>query len=250
MDTAPPDPLSTVYHSCRRALISYVTRMVLRPEVAEEIVQQAVLNLIEADNRPLEAEGMRAMLFKAASRLAIDHLRRHGTWREDVMEETRLRAEADAGFMTQSAALRGSPEMSSIARQHLAVCLSCTMRNLLPQQAAALLLVEVYGFTVDEAAGMCEASFGQVKNWLQSARAALGEKYKARCALINKQGVCHECSELSEFFLGRRQDPLEGSARDLDARLAIVREQREEPLDRWHRLVMRITADLLGQGGR
>lgn len=246
MKVAPSDLVATVYQRNRGALVSYVTRMVLRPEVAEEIVQQAALQLLEAGKRPADAEGMRAVLFTAASRLAIDHLRRHGTWREDIMDDTRLRAEADARFMAESMAMHGSPEVASIARQHLAVCLSCTMRNLLPQQAAALLLVEVYDFTVEEAAGMCAASFGQLKNWLQQGRAILRDKYQARCALVNKRGVCHECTELSEFFTGRRDDPLDGTVRDVDARWNIVRAQREEPLDRWHRMVMEIAADLLG----
>ena len=41
-------------------------------------------------------------------------------------------------------------EMAAIAREHLAVCLVCTLRNLLPQQAAALLLREVHGLPIAE----------------------------------------------------------------------------------------------------
>lgn len=248
MEAPPFDLAGTVYQCSRRELVSYVTRMVLRPEVAEEIVQQAALKLLEPDgNRPSDPEGVRAWLFKVASHLAIDHLRRHGTWRETVMQETRQIAEADEHFMGQSHLMRGSAEVSAIAREHLAVCLSCTLRNLPPPQAAALLLVEVYGFTVDEAAQMLDAGFGQIKNWLQSARGFLHEKYEARCALVSKQGVCHECTELSEFFHDRVDDPLAGTARDLDARFTLVRQQRDAPMDRWHTMVMDITFDLLGR---
>ena len=90
------------------------------------------------------------------------------------------------------------------------------LRNLGPEQAAALLLAEVYGFTVGEAAEILGATFGQAKNWIQTARARMQEKYAATCALIAKQGVCYQCVELSEFFTGRREDPLDGTTKDIE----------------------------------
>jgi RNA polymerase sigma-70 factor (ECF subfamily) len=135
--------------------------------------------------------------------------------------------------------------MRAIAREHLSVCFSCSLRNLGPEQAAALLLAEVYGFTVGEAAGILGATFGQAKNWIQTARARMQEKYAATCALITKQGVCYQCVELSEFFTGRREDPLDGTTKDIDARLAILRERRAAELGPWHRLMMRIVDDIL-----
>jgi RNA polymerase sigma-70 factor, ECF subfamily len=185
------------------------------------------------------------VLFRVATNLAIDHLRRHSTWRETILLDTRERAVNDAAFVAESQLLRGSPETRAIAREHLTVCLSCTLRNLPPEQAAALLLVEVYGFTVPEAAGILGVAFGQAKGWIQSARAKLREKYDATCALVTKQGVCYQCVELSGFFNGREDDPLDGTPRDIDARLAILREHRDATLGPWHRLMMRIVDDVL-----
>ena len=193
-------------------------------------------------------EGVRAWLFRAATNLAIDHLRRHSTWRENVLVETRERAIGDEAFVAESQLLRGSPETKAIAREHLAVCFACTLRNITPQHASALLLAEVYGFTVQEAAQILGASAGQTKSWIQSARAKLREKYQETCALVTKQGVCYQCTELSEFFTGRKEDPLDGTARDIDAHLAILRQHRDT-LGPWHRLMMRIVDDVLG-GGR
>ena len=45
--------------------------------------------------------------------------------------------------------------------------------------AVAILLAEVYGFTLDEAARILEASTLQAKNWVQSGRARLRDKYAA-----------------------------------------------------------------------
>src|SRR4029434_3541249 len=91
--------LAEVYQATRPQLISYVTRMVVRPAIAEEIVQQAALRLTESPRPPTDAEGTRAWLFRAATNLAIDHLRRHSTWREDVLFETQKLAGRGGAFL-------------------------------------------------------------------------------------------------------------------------------------------------------
>lgn len=236
------------FQSNRRALTGYLTRLVVREDIAEELVQQAALRALEQDRLPESAVEMRAWFFRVATNLALDHLRKHGTWREGVLGEARGRAEADAGFVAESRLLSGSPETKTIAKDHLAVCFACTLRNLRHEESAALLLKEVYDFTVDDVARVMGASFGQAKAWIQSARARLTAKYQSTCALVAQQGVCFQCVELDRFFHADRGDPLAASPRDLDARLAIVRERREEPLGRWHRQMMRLVEEVLDEG--
>lgn len=245
MVNAQSELLASAYQHSRRDLSTYITRIVVRPEVAEEIVQEAALRLVQAENLPADPRGTRAWLFRVATNLAIDYLRRHSTWRENILVETKERAVSDEAFVAESQLLRGSPEMRAIAREHLVVCFSCVLRNLPPERAAALLLTEVYGFGIEEAAEMLGATFGQAKSWIQAARAKLREKYDATCALITKQGVCYQCVELSEFFNGQKEDPLQGTPGDMDARLAILRERRDASLGPWHRLMMRIVDDVL-----
>ncbi|MBI4486164.1 MAG: hypothetical protein HY655_09155 [Acidobacteria bacterium] len=54
--------------------------------------------------------------------------------------------------------------MTAIAPEHLAVCFACTLRNLPPLEAAALLLREVHGFSTAETAKVLDATPVQVKN--------------------------------------------------------------------------------------
>jgi len=236
---------AAVYERHRRELIAYATRLVVRPAVAEELVQEAALRLLGEDRVPVDENQLRAWLFRVVSNLAIDHLRRHSTWREQMPVDLRARAEADPAFMAASGAMRGAPEMAAIAREHLAVCFGCTLRNLPPREAAALLLKEVHGFTTREAADALDASPVQVKNWLQSARRTLDERYGATCALVAKQGVCHQCVELDVYFNGARRDPLAGTARDLRARIAIVREQADATPGPWHRRLLALVDEVL-----
>jgi len=237
--------LSQGWQRLRPELVGYLRRLLAREELAEEVAQQAALRAVEAEDVPEDAAGLRAWLFRVATNLALDHLRRHATWREGVLDETRGRAEGDAAFVAESRLLSGSPEMRSIAREHLAVCMACTLRNLRPEESAALLLREVHGFTVEETARAMDARFAQVKGWIQSARARLTERYASTCALVSQAGACFQCVELDRFFGAGAGDPLAGTARDLDARLVILRERREAPLGPWHRRMMQLVDDVL-----
>lgn len=237
--------LAKDWASARAELTNYATRIVLRKDVAEEVVQQAAVRLMEADAPPSTAEAVRAWLFRVVTNLGIDHVRRHSTQRERVMEETKAMATADAAFMAEMESLRGSDEHRAMAREHLSVCFSCTLRVFPAQRAAALLLVEVFDFTVAEAADMLEARPGQVKNWIQECRAGLDARYAETCALVTKKGVCHECVELSEYFTGKGENPLEGTSGTTSARLAILQERRETALGPWHTKLMVIVDDLL-----
>jgi Sigma-70, region 4 len=140
---------------------------------------------------------------------------------------------------------RGSPEMAAIAREHLAACFSCTLGQLPPDQAAALLLKEVYGFTTDEVAEILDARFAQVKNWLQAARATMKQRYEQTCALITKQGVCHQCVELDGSFRANRGSPLAGTGGQLDDRLRILQEMRDQPPGRWTRMLSELLDEIV-----
>jgi len=243
--TSDRDHLAAGFRAHRRSLTGYVSRLVLREDVAEEIVQQTAVRALEQSAIPEDPGALRAWLFRVATNLAVDHLRRHSTWRETVLDDARERAEASAPFVTESRLLAGSAEARTIAKDHLAVCFACTLRNLSPQEASALLLKEVYDFTVEEVAQVMDARSGQVKAWIQAARGALRERYGASCALVQQQGACFQCVELDRFFQAGAGDPLAGTAGDLEARLAIVRERREAPLGPWHRQLMRLVTAIL-----
>lgn len=233
------------YERHRPELVNYATRLVLRQSIAEELVQEAAVRLLRDDRIADDDAQIRGWLFRVVSNLAIDHLRRHSTWKEMVLVDTRARAEADPAYVAESLQLRGNPEMAAIAREHLAVCFACTLRNLPPPQAAAFLLREVHAFSTAETAEALDATSIQVKNWIQQARRTMEERYGHTCALVTKNGVCHQCVELDGFFNGTQRDPLAGSKRDLTARLAIVRATRNAALGPWHRRMLKLVEDIL-----
>ena len=236
--------LALQFDAVRPELMAYLCRLVVRPQVAEDLVQTTFLRGIEtADRLPPTTEGLRAWLFRVATNLAIDELRRHSTWREKMILDLRESAEAKAAIVEQSRALSGTPETRAIAREHLVACLACTLRNLPERRAAALLLKEVHGFSVEEAAGMLDATPAQAKNWLQEARAVMTRRYGTTCALLAKSGVCHQCVELDGFFAAHAGNPLVGDT-SLDARLRIAAELKDRPWGPWHRRIFALIEEL------
>lgn len=236
------DAVAEAWAEHRSDLERFVRRMVVRDEIAEEIVQRTAERAISAGKTPESPAEMRPWLFRIAANLAIDELRRQGMWREDALIDARAAAEGDQTFIAASESMRSTPEVAAIARQHLSFCFSCTLRTLSPPRAAALLLVEMYGFSVKETAAVLESSVAQAKNWVQEARATLRARYATTCALIEKQGVCYQCAELAGFFNGRPENPLAGTGAGLEGRLRILRATDDDALSDWHRLLVRIIA--------
>jgi len=238
--------MALLMQGMRQELTGYLTRLVIRPSVAQELFQATAVRALEALNSAPKAEAeLRPWLFRIATNLGIDELRRHGAWREELMLDARKAAESSTSFMDGLADYRGNPETAAVAREHLAICFSCTLGQLPPEHGAALLLTEVYGFGVQETADVMQARFAQVKYFIQQARAAMQKKYAATCALIAKQGVCYQCVELDGFFAANQGNPLAGTAADeVDARLAVLKSLRSHPPGVWHHRLMVIFDEL------
>ncbi|MBI3479704.1 MAG: RNA polymerase sigma factor [Nitrosomonadales bacterium] len=233
------------FEAVRKELTGYLSRLVVRPQVAEDLVQTTFLRSLEAiENAPDEIANSRAWFFRVATNLAFDELRRHSSWRENMMPDLRELAENDPGFVAHSIAMAGTPETKAIAREHLVACFACVLRNLPERKAAAFLLKEVHGFKLAEVAGLLGTSEGQAKNWLQEARSHMDARYSQTCALLNKQGVCYQCVELDEFFGAGQGNPLGNTNGDIEARTQILKDMRDQQYGAWHKLLFELLDDL------
>ncbi len=226
------DALATTFEALRPELTGYLARLVVRLDVAEELAQTTAVRALEhLDSAPSTTASLRRWLFRIATNLALDERKRHGAWRETLMQDIKAHAETDRRHQLRLAQGRGSPELQTIAREHLSFCFACTVGRLPPDQAAALLLRELFGFDRNETAGILGIDPVRVKNRLQDARRATREAYRDTCALVTKKGACYQCAELDEFYgTGERRDPLEPTDDRLTQRLRVVRDQ---PIGTW-----------------
>ena len=68
------------------------------------------------------------------------------------------------------------------------------------EQQLCIYLKEVYEFKVSEIIGILNTTEAMVKYYLHTGRTKMISIFDGRCALINKQGTCHQCSELNGIF--------------------------------------------------
>lgn len=231
------DALTTI----RPEIVRYLTRLTGNPDTAEDVVQTTYLRAHEALERAPSAPGeLRRWLFRIATNLALDELRRRKRWHSKGVIELRQVAEADPAFMHRSAEMVGSPEVTHLVREHLDTCFGCVLRNLPLVQAASVLLREVHEFSIAEIAEVLGARNTQVKNWVQAGRRTMQDRYADTCALVTKRGVCHQCSELTEFF--RAQGPRDFGITDaaMDERISVIRVLNNVPLGQWHRELLKL----------
>ena len=85
-------------------------------------------------------------------------------------------------------------------KEHIDTCFTCISKSLPIENQIALLLKDVYDFTVKEIMLIIDKSEGQVKYNIQKARKSMEDIFDNRCALVNKKGTCHQCSELNGWF--------------------------------------------------
>ena len=129
-----------------------------------------------------------------------------------------------------------TPEQEYEVKEHLEYCFNCINKTLEIEHQVCLLLKEVYDFKIREIVEITELSEGKVKHTIANARKLLIEIFDKRCAFVNKNGVCHQCTELTGILnpkqdaqvkanklkLARKQ-ATENQEKLLDIRLELVR---------------------------
>jgi RNA polymerase sigma-70 factor, ECF subfamily len=175
----------------RPKLVAFAYRMVAHRQDAEELVQDALLKAHRALPTFRGEARLETWLFSILTRGCLDHLRARRRWRWDAQEVARLDPGGAHGRVHDALSV-GRFE----AREHIAYCFSCVTRSLSPEEAAALLLREVFGYSNDEASRICDVSEPVLRHRLSAARAAMKDAFDDLCGLVSKHGVCHQCAGL------------------------------------------------------
>lgn len=193
--------LTTEFERCRPALKSYILRITANKQDAEDIVQETWIRAQRSAENFKADSSIKTWLFAIAQNIARDHLRSLKRWPEDVGDIFREAGMRDPDFLREAMAIRHtSPQGQFEIREHIAFCFTCVSRSLPLEQQLALMLKEVYEFSAKEIATIMETSEAMVKYYLHTGRGKMIDVFDKRCALINKAGVCHQCTELNGIF--------------------------------------------------
>ena len=193
--------LTTEFERCRPALRSYILRITANKQEAEDITQETYIRAHRNVPNFKGDSSVKTWLFAIAQNIARDHLRSLKRWPEDVGDICKDAAMKDPDFFREAMTIRQtSPHGAFEIREHIAFCFTCVSRSLPLEQQLALMLKEVYAFSVKEIATIMQNTEAMVKYWLHSGRGRMIAMFDRRCALINKEGVCHQCTELNGIF--------------------------------------------------
>lgn len=155
--------LRTIYDREAPALIGVAIRILRRRELAEEVVQEAFVQIWRNATRFDPALGSgRAWIFAIVRNRALNHLRDD---RHVPVEDAELESFADRDGEVDDAFERLA-ETSALRR-----CLA----RLDPQRRRAVLLAYVTGLSHGEIAGLIGAPLGTVKAWIRRSLLSLRE---------------------------------------------------------------------------
>jgi RNA polymerase sigma-70 factor (ECF subfamily) len=183
----------------RKPLFGYIYRMVMLRQDAEDLLQDVLVRVLEGIRTYRGEARFKSWLFGIATHVCLDHLRAKKRWRVEAQLIGEKEATADPEKVAGLTAIMQQPGFSFEIREHIAFCFSCIARTLPPEEQAALMLKEVLGFTGEEAAGILGVSEPVFRHRLSAARAQMIGDYDGLCALINKSGLCYQCSALQQI---------------------------------------------------
>ena len=182
-------------------LKSYILRITASITDAEDIVHDTYLKALDKLHTFRGDASLKTWLFAIASNLAKDNLRAQKRWTENVTDITKEAALHDKQFFKEAMNIRmTSPNGQYEAKEHIAFCFTCISKSLPLEQQLCVFLKEVYEFKVSEITTILNTSEAMVKYYLHTGRSKMINIFDGRCALINKEGVCHQCSELNGIF--------------------------------------------------
>jgi RNA polymerase sigma-70 factor, ECF subfamily len=179
-------------------LKSYLYRLVTDRNDAEDLTHDTFVKAFDKISTFKGTSSLKTWVFTIATHLAYDHLKKYKRWSPDAQDKSKALALSnqnvyDAINLVSFASGEGAYEM----KEHIDFCFTCISKTLPIENQVALILKDIYDFSVKDICLILSKTEGIVKHLLIDARKTMTEIFDHRCALINKNGACNQCSELN-----------------------------------------------------
>ena len=182
-------------------LKSYLYRLLTDRNDVDDLTHDTFIRAFSRISTFNQDSSLKTWVFTIATNLAYDHLRKLKRWQVDAQdrgadlaigsEEVRR-----AFWIVHDNSGAGAYEM----REHMDFCFTCISKTLPIENQIVLILKDIYDFQVKEICLILAKTEGVIKHLLNDARNTMTDIFEHRCALINKNGVCHQCSHINEIF--------------------------------------------------
>ncbi len=220
-------------------LKSYLYRLVTDRNTAEDLAHDTFVKAFDKLGTFKGNSSLKTWTFQIATNLAYDHLRKFKRWQPDAQDRAKALALGDRDVydainLVSYASGEGAYDM----REHIDFCFTCISKTLPIEQQVALIIKDVYDFSVKEIVEILESTEGVVKHLLIDARKTMTTIFDHRCALINKNGTCNQCSELNGVHNPKQNQ--QAALMQLDLVKASKKFNREELYDLRTKLLQNI----------
>jgi RNA polymerase sigma-70 factor (ECF subfamily) len=193
------EALEALFASWRKPLFAFVYRMVTQREDAEDLTQEVWVRCLRGLAGFRGESQFKTWLFGIATHACLDHLRKKQSWRVEAQMVAQQEGVKSRAHNEQLGRLMSDPSFIFDIKEHIAFCLACVGRTLAPEEQAALLLRDMFGFSGQESAQILEISEPILRHRLERARSTMAGHFEGLCQLINKTGVCYQCRGLRDF---------------------------------------------------
>jgi len=191
----------TLFAEFQSQLKSYLYRLLTDRNDVDDLTHDTFIKAFAKISTFNQDSSLKTWVFRIATNLAYDHLRKKKRWQVDAQDRA---ADLAIGseeirrvfWIVHDTSPAGAYEM----REHIDYCFTCISKTLPIENQVALILKDIYDFQVREICLILGKTEGVIKHLLNDARNTMTDIFEHRCALINKNGVCHQCSHINEIF--------------------------------------------------
>lgn len=164
----------------RQALLDHIRGIVRNPAEADDVLQEVLVKAHQGVTELRAEAALTTWLFRIATHLAIDHLRKHNRLSQPIVDVDPTELADD-----------NTPGLQSLAeQQEMSACVQRFLLDLPSVYRTVLLLHDLDGLTAGEIAASLGITVGNVKIRLHRARAALRAALQAGCTFsCDERGV-------------------------------------------------------------
>jgi RNA polymerase sigma-70 factor, ECF subfamily len=191
----------TLFAEFQNHLKSYLYRLLTDRNDVDDLAHDTFIRAFSKIATFNQESSLKTWVFRIATNLAYDHLRKMKRWGADAQDRAADLAISSEEirkvfWMVHDTSNAGAYEM----REHIDYCFTCISKTLPIENQVTLILKDIYDFQIKEIALILDKTEGVIKHLLNDARNVMTDIFEYRCALINKKGICHQCSHINEIF--------------------------------------------------
>lgn len=191
----------SLFAEFQQQLKSYLYRLLTDRNDTEDITHDTFVKAFDKISTFKGNSSFKTWVFQIATNLAYDFLKKRKRWLPNAQDQAKSLAMSTEYIqqlfvMTNQTSNRGRYEV----KEHIDFCFTCISKTLTIEEQIVIILKDIYSFSRQEIAAILDKSEGVVKHLLFNGRKMMVEIFDNRCALINKNGACHQCTELAGIY--------------------------------------------------